>query len=141
MDRKYKKWIDENYPTGLSCLGKCFQATEKMKEAFPELIRTNGFVHIPGLDEPRIHWWMKDSNGFVIDPTAFQYPYYAGASISSYEEFEDDHPARKHPRLKCMNCGEYFYASPELNGIMHNEKCNREVFDDWETLQVNTKST
>lgn len=35
---KYQKWIDENYPTGESALGKCLKATEEMIKVFCHVI-------------------------------------------------------------------------------------------------------
>jgi hypothetical protein len=100
-----------------------------MVKAFPELRKTNGFVHFHELSsvEPRAHWWLKDRAGKIVDPTAHQFPEYCGFPILRYEEIDDSHDARKFEQARCHNCGDYYYLNPEikLKGVMHNEDCNR----------------
>lgn len=107
---RYKKWIDQNYPTTESALGNCHQACKAMKQAFPELEQTNGFAHLSYNNVEQPHWWLKDSKGNIVDPT---YRQFEGHLILEYQEIDDSHPARNHPRRKCCNCGEYFYETPE----------------------------
>ena len=58
-------------------LGRCKEEVEAMHEAFPELVIVKGFVYVdwgPGYENERIreHWWLKDTEGKIIDPTAGQ---------------------------------------------------------------------
>lgn len=124
MKAKYQEWVDINYPDPAYTLGRCKEAVDAMVEAFPELIKTNGFIDLYSSYE-RMHWWGKDTEGNIVDPTAHQFKAYADR-IFEYREIDDNHPARKYVRAKCMNCGQYYYVTPELNGILHNPKCNTE---------------
>lgn len=117
MKDVYKNWIEEHYPTIGSAYGHCQEAVQLMKEAFPELEVTNGFAITSWGD--REHWWLKDSEGNVVDPTAHQFV------LFGYEEIDDTHPARNYPRRRCMDCGEYYYQTPELDGIMHTKACEK----------------
>lgn len=122
---KYKEWIYKEYPKFNDALGKCKEAVDKMVKAFPELKATNGYVHFLSY-EPRAHWWCIDSKNNIIDPTAHQFLEYMGEPIFEYEEISDDHPARNYEQAKCMNCGEYYFVTPELHSTMHNKKCEKE---------------
>jgi hypothetical protein len=121
---RYQAWINREYPTCESALAKCKEACHRMKEVFPELQITNGFVHF-AFCEKREHWWCKNSRGDIIDPTAIQFLEYIGEPVMEYEEIAEDHDARKYPKKRCMECGECYYEKPELKGIMHNERCEK----------------
>lgn len=116
----YAEWIKQHYPTSREALGKCKEASHAMKAAFPELRVTNGFVHGPGFSDA-MHWWCVATDGSIVDPTAIQY----GGPIL-HEEIDDSHPARNFSQARCMNCGERYYATPELDGVMHTKACERE---------------
>jgi hypothetical protein len=128
MKSKYKEWIDKNYPTYQSALAQCVKACKDMVIVFPELKTTNGFAHFIHC-EPRAHWWCKDPEGNIVDPTAHQFPKYLGSPIMDYEEIDDNHPARMYAQAKCMNCGEYYYETPELRGVLHNKRCENEFIN------------
>ena len=119
---KYQAWIDANCPDPKLTLGRCKQFALKMKEAFPELRVTNGFVTLLLYDEALTHWWCVTPDGVIVDPTAGQY-IWNGTPIAEYEEITDDHDERRFPKVKCMECGEYYYVKPELNGTMHTKAC------------------
>jgi len=121
--QKYQKWIQDNYPTQIHAMGKCKQACERMVEAFPELIITNGFIDMVSSTKEILHWWCKTQDNEIVDPTVHQYE---TGGIFEYGEIDDSHPARNYPRVKCMNCGQYYYKTPELKEIMHNKKCEQE---------------
>lgn len=121
MEEKYRNWIARNYPEPIDALGKCKEATEAMAAAFPELVRTNGFIDIIS-DSDRMHWWLKDADGEIVDPTAHQFQCY-NDTIIEYREIDDSHPARNFKQARCMECGEYYYVTPELKGVMHNKRC------------------
>jgi len=118
----YKSWIEENYGTLEASMGRCKEACEHMKSVFPELQITNGFVTLAFVGAPQMHWWLKDPEGNIVDPTKYQYC----TPAIEYEEINDDHPARNYRRAKCMNCGEYYY---EIGPVMHNAQCEKEFTD------------
>lgn len=114
---KYIQWIKENYPTSLESYGNCKEAVNKMKVAFPELTITNGFVY-DALRGERMHWWLKCEDGTIVDPTFNQFP-----ALMDYNEIDDNHPARKYSQARCHQCGDYYYETPELKGVMHTTTC------------------
>lgn len=116
---RYDSWILENYPTSDKAYGKCREAAQSMVKAFPELAVTNGFVY-DALWGEREHWWCKDQEGAIVDPTRCQFP-----AVIEYQEVDNDHPVRKYPRERCHECGEHYYRTPELGGTMHNDTCHR----------------
>ena len=125
MKKEYKDWVNQKYPNYQSALAKCVEAVKAMAKEFPDLSITNGFAHFLTC-EPRMHWWCKDTEGNIVDPTGHQYPEYLGSPIMHYEEIDDNHDARRYEQTKCMNCGEYYYVKPDLKGLIHNKKCDRE---------------
>lgn len=96
----YNEWIEQNYPTPESARNQCAWATQRMVEAFPELIRTRGWY---GWSE---HWWCKTADGTIVDPTAKQFR--PGGTYKEFREGVDPEPLGK-----CMNCGDYCW--PFLN--------------------------
>lgn len=118
MKQAYSDWIKKHYPTDKEAYGQCQPAAKAMKEAFPELAVTNGFIE-DGMWGERAHWWCKDENGEIVDPTRIQFP-----ALFDYTEIDDEHPARKYPQDRCHDCGEYYYRTPELKGKMHNAECH-----------------
>ena len=71
IDRKYADWVlanveDDGY-------GQCKEVTRQMAETFPELKRIRGHYYCWAWGE-RAHWWLADTNGTIIDPTAQQFP-------------------------------------------------------------------
>lgn len=108
---KYEKWIGKHSSDIFKVLGRCQSICTKMVAEFPELRITNGFVKLDGVEEQQTHWWCVDPDNNIVDPTAFQYVW-NNTPILQYIEIDDDHPARKYPRRKCMNCGKYFFDGP-----------------------------
>lgn len=104
MKKEYTKWIKSNYPTSKESYGMCHVACKKMKKEFPELKMVRGWYYEPIWDEDREHWWLKATNGRIVDPTAQQFP---TKGTSYYKEFIEGFD--KEPTGKCMNCGEYCY--------------------------------
>lgn len=121
----YETWINERFNDIKSTMGMCREACEVMKKDFPELNVTNGFVHLLDIDEPQMHWWLKKSDGEIVDPTKFQYVW-NGTPIMHYEEIDASHPARNFPRRKCMNCGKYYYQTEKHFANVCSEKCSKE---------------
>lgn len=124
---KYQEWIETHHKDPRKVLSKCAEVTKEMLMAFPELIRTNGFILLFGEEKERMHWWLKTVSGEVIDPTAHQYDVFQ-TKIINYREIDDQDPARLYKQSKCMNCGEYYYITPGLK-YMHNAKCEKEFSD------------
>ena len=114
MDNIYQKWIDKNV---INPHLNCETATIEMKNRFPELIRVRGF-YCCLIYGKRPHWWLKNSNGNIIDPTANQFA--TKGIMGDYEEWDE---SREEPTGMCPNCGEYCY-----NG---NELCSSECFKDY----------
>lgn len=115
----YAEWIKENYSEPSSRLGQCRQASERMQKVFPELTITNGEIEVLYDDNLRIHWWLKDAEGNIVDPTAGQF-----AAIIAYKEASADSDCRNYPRARCHNCGGAFYVTPEVRSMpLCTEKC------------------
>lgn len=123
MKREYKKWIESHVPTREAAYGNCAEFSKVMAKDFPELTIAKGFVHCP-LWGQREHWWLRDEDGIIVDPTAHQFP---GTGMIDYEELDKDHPAMNHPRNKCMNCGEVFY---NIRRGVCSDECGIEL-DKW----------
>jgi len=100
MDKKYADWIQQNVS---ETYGTCKEVTLEMAEAFPEeLKRVRGHYHCPIWGE-RAHWWLVDTNGGIVDPTACQFPS-GGAGV--YQEWVE---GTEEPTGMCPNCGGYSY--------------------------------
>lgn len=90
---RYRQWIDKRYPTTKAALGRGKQAVCAMKEAFPELRITIGFILHSGAREPQPHWWLVAHDGYIVDPTAVQF---SGGSNPCLEYRENKAPAVTH---------------------------------------------
>lgn len=113
---KYQEWIKKNYPDEHSAYGKCEEATIKMQKEFPELQRVRGFYHCPMWGQ-RTHWWLKNSDGRIIDPTGHQHPsFFLG--IGDYQELSDN----ELPIGKCVNCGAYTFKT-SFSDYICSEDC------------------
>lgn len=119
--KKYNDWIISNYPTPESALNNCAQACHKMKIEFPELIITNGTIQVGIEKDERSHWWLKNKNDEIIDPTAHQYNLF-DMSIVFYNEIDDDHDLRKYSLAKCINCGDKYFLGK--NGWNNSISCS-----------------
>ena len=126
----YKNWIDNHYPTKQSAYRACEEATINMSLSFPELKRVCGLASVEELygDPPTKtpHWWLKDKNGNIVDPTGHQYP----TRILKYEEASEDCGP---PTGRCPNCGDLCYeghylcsdkCSKEYMKYLNNSKCD-----------------
>ena len=119
MNPDYQKWIAEYIDRTPHLRGQCKPACEEMQRAFPELLITKGHVStVWGRDQ---HWWLKTTEGKIIDPTASQYPV-----VFSYSEHVEGEPVRVGT---CMYCGKGLMAhsQKEANFIRSNPPfCNDE---------------
>lgn len=105
---EYKQWIIDNYPTPHSAVNLCKEACEKMILEFPELVLTNGLIQVGTEKDERTHWWCKDPEGNIVDPTAHQYKIF-GMRIVFYTEIDNDHDLRKYSQAVCANCGDDYF--------------------------------
>jgi len=100
MKTQYKDWIEKNVEGDGH--GKCAEVTLAMQSAFPELVRIRGHYHCISWGK-REHWWLVDSSGEVVDPTANQFP---TKGAGGYVEHDESQPE---PTGMCPNCGGYCY--------------------------------
>ena len=76
--------------------GKCKEMSQKLVDDSNgelELVRGYYFEPLWNRDEP--HWWCKDKNGVIHDPTKLQFP--SGGIGGLYTEFNGIY--------ECANCG------------------------------------
>jgi len=105
--------------------GKCAHATQAMVEAFPELKRQAGFVHVDwgrfALDREQ-HWWCVTPDGEVVDPTVSQFHF---GYVHEYEPLDLDNPAdvARIPTGKCSNCGGPIYN--HYDSTVCSDECHR----------------
>lgn len=95
--------------------GKCKEFCETMLTVRPELTLVRGYYHCPmwGRQE---HWWLKDSQGDIIDPTVKQFP--TKGVAAEYEEFAGV--------CECAECGKEFKEKDgkfESNYAFCSSKC------------------
>ncbi len=106
MYAKYSSWMKNLKLDSHTAYGKCELYSKEMNEKFPELILVRGHYDclLWGLRE---HWWLKDKNGTIIDPTYMQF-----ISGGTYIELDESLPE---PTGKCPQCGEYTYNNQSLH--------------------------
>jgi hypothetical protein len=80
----------------------CREVTQSMAEAFPDLKRIRGHYCCP-VSGTQPHWWLIDSQGSIVDPTANQFP---SRGTGDYVEY-----AGPEPTGKCLDCGELVYTA------------------------------
>ena len=98
MKPEYAAWIAQIH----SVFGLCREITTAMAEAFPELTRVRGHYFEPLWGE-RAHWWLTDSDGKIVDPTAAQFPSKGCSIYTPWTESVTE------PTSICPNCGSYVY--------------------------------
>lgn len=101
--------------------GRCREAAEEMKAAFPELEVKWGHVYCPPPWGTRGHWWLVDPKGTIVDPTAAQF----SDGIHAYEEWVEGDDVRLG---SCYNCGAEIWGPPD-NG--HPIACSPECHDSY----------
>lgn len=114
---KYEEWIAALKERVGFLTGRCKESAREMSEAFPELILTAGYAHTDrGFGE---HWWCKDTDGNIIDPTASQYQ-----AVYEYEEWK---PGDEIRIGKCMDCGEGIYKRLQslTEDVKNRTFCNK----------------
>lgn len=73
--------------------GKCREMSEDLASKDPTLTLVRGHYFCPFWGE-QPHWWVKDQNGKIIDPTAMQFP---SKGKGAYVEFDGT--------ISCSECG------------------------------------
>lgn len=108
-DDVYVTWMREHATGDLT--GQCEMLTQRMIEAFPELTRMRGHVHLighhaTGHPQGYPHWWCVTDDGDILDPTAQQFPF-----PLTYVPWDEAQPE---PTGKCPNCGGYCFEGKYL---------------------------
>ena len=116
MKPEYREWMAQN-PFGP---GQCREATEAMQAAFPELRRVRGHVYLWNTDKQPPHWWLVDTEGEVVDPTAHQFP-----TLLGYEPHDE---SRGEPVGMCAECGGYIYPT---DGWSDTTTCSERCFESY----------
>lgn len=86
--------------------GKCREMSEALVAADHTLTLVRGFYLCPVWGEQQ-HWWVKTSDGTIIDPTKDQFPSKGNAE---YVEFDGT--------INCANCNKQMKECDE-NAIFH----------------------
>jgi hypothetical protein len=110
MKDKYRNWIEENVPDYDSAYGKCKDMCLKMMKEFPELTIHRGWYQDPIIGD-REHWWLKDEDNNIVDPTAHQFP------TGGMFEYKDLTDVKEIPTGRCPNCGGYIYNGGDLCSV------------------------
>lgn len=85
------KQISEDYS---KFRGKCKEYSQELVDNDPSLTLVRGYYFCPIWRNEEPHWWVKDANGNIIDPTKAQFP---SNGYGIYEEFDG--------YVNCSNCG------------------------------------
>lgn len=121
---RYEHWIEERvYRANGFGYGKCRDIATEMVAAFPELSLRKG-VFVDRAIGRRTHWWVRDPEGRIVDPTARQHPVgkVFPADESYYEDMTDwteEQIMAVVPTGRCMNCGGDVY----WRKTFCNDKC------------------
>ena len=104
-----------------NCYGKCKEYVDYISDRIPELEKVRGFYHCP-LWGKRQHWWLKDKDGNIFDPTVSQFP---SKGIGTYEEYDPE--IHLTPIGKCLNCGDLIYESKGYGDSACDEECYSKI--------------
>lgn len=81
--------------SGKSTRGRCKELAEDLiRKSKKPLILVRGFYHCPFWGKQQ-HWWTKDEDGNIIDPSSSQFP--TNGVGAEYEEFDGT--------IECDECG------------------------------------
>lgn len=75
--------------------GKCLEKSQELVAANPELTLVRGWYFEPMWNREEMHWWTKDANGVINDPTRVQFP--SNGCLDYYREFNGSYD--------CEECG------------------------------------
>jgi hypothetical protein len=98
MNQKYTDWVSEHWGTPDKSFGQCASAVIQMQQAFPELRIVKGHYYCP-IWGKRAHWWCKDPEEHIADPTASQFPSFG------IGEYEEANPKTLVEVSVCYQCG------------------------------------
>jgi hypothetical protein len=105
---KYAEWIETNVVD--EAPGLCLEWSGLLCQVFPELSLVSGLVSIHlggGSFEKKGHYWCRDSNGIIVDPTARQFD-----NISEY--IPEEIPV---PSGFCQVCQSAVYKNNECCSV------------------------
>lgn len=95
--------------------GKCKDMSEALCEKDKSLTLVRGYYHCP-LWGKQSHWWVKDKDGKIIDPTVEQFP--TAGIAAEYEEYDGTG--------QCSECGKDVIVEEsmtESNYVFCSSKC------------------
>ena len=95
--------------------GKCKEFCEEILNKNPSLKLVRGHYYCPIWNTNEPHWWLKDKDGNIIDPTAKQF---GSKGAGEYVEFNG--------LVNCSECNKEMQeheASYESNYIFCSTKC------------------
>lgn len=104
----YQKYIANLKLTYSTAFGYCKPVCQEMNKVFPELKLVRGHYYDASWGE-RMHWWLVDPDGNIIDPTAIQFP---SKGKGVYIPWDESQPE---PTGKCRQCGEYTYNGQNIH--------------------------
>ena len=107
---KYEQWISKNIMG--DGYGECHKYCKEMKEVFPELEIKKGFYYDFQWGE-RMHGWLVDPEGNIVDPTKNQYP---SRGNGKYVELKEE----ELPTGMCPNCGELIFDGKYTHKECHD---------------------
>lgn len=95
--------------------GKCKEFAKELAESSNgELEIVRGYYYEPLWNRDEPHWWCKDKNGVIHDPTKLQFP--SGGMTEFYREFDG--------YLNCEQCGKQITES-EIVPIGNYATCSK----------------
>ena len=115
--KRYYAWLSRNVGED-NGYGRCYAICQSMKKEFPELeLRKGQFLS----DHwgKRGHWWLRTSEGRIIDPTARQHPDGVNfpQDVSKYEDLTDKTDKELMeilPTGSCHQCGSPVYKQEDF---------------------------
>jgi len=96
--------------------GKCKEMSEELCRKDPSLTLVRGYYHCPMWGR-QPHWWVKDKQGNIVDPTVQQF--LTAGIAAEYAEYDGT--------AECSNCGKDVIVSEcrtESNYVFCSEKCH-----------------
>lgn len=104
----YSLWIESEVQG--DGYGKCEEVSKRMHGVFPELEVRFGFFMATAPWGRRQHWWLRTSEGEIVDPTGRQHPngdLFPQSSVlyEDLTDLDDEALADKVPTGVCMDCG------------------------------------
>ena len=112
---------DSNMPSDyLTHRGNCRKQSEKLASRYPSLTVVRGHYFCPVWGK-QPHWWCKDKEGNIIDPTRAQFPSNGSGTYVEFDGYFDcEHCGKKVCEVDVYNNGHHVYCSYECayNDVM-----------------------